>query len=126
LPNQSQPPKHDYVEAHSSGILRVSKRTDPHNLASAIMRTALDKGRIQVRAAGSEALNIAVKAAIIADGKATERGKTFFFKPTFDVVQGDRGSGEVTIIVLSLSLLPIEKVAPLYEHTETSNKSSSV
>ena len=115
------PKRHDYVEAHSSGILRVSKRTDPHNLASAIMRTALDKGRIQVRAAGPEAVNIAVKAVIIADGKAHERGKTFFFKPSFDVIKGENESGEITLIVFSLSLLPIEKVAPLYEYTETSD-----
>lgn len=116
--NRRNKPKSDFVEAHSSGILRVAQKTDPNNLASAIIRMATEKGRIQVRAAGSDAVNAAVKACIIADGKAAERGKAFFVKPTFDVVDGERNSGEITIIVFNLVLLPIEKVAPLYEYSK--------
>jgi stage V sporulation protein SpoVS len=111
-------PKVGYIDAHSNGIFKVSVTTDHRKLANAIGRALLDPARekrIAIRAAGPECVSITSKAWIIADAQLKARGKSIFCTPTFDVVQGKTGSGEVTVIVFNLVLVSLEKIAMLYE-----------
>ena len=107
----------DYVERHSSGILRVARKTDSRNLASAMI-TMLRDGKhktIQIRAAGPDAINRAIKAWIIAEGQATQRNQSLYVKPTFDIVPGEAQTGNVTIIVLNMTLIPFVTAAKFFE-----------
>ena len=110
----------DYTERHSSGILRVARTTDPRNLAAAMMKMLRGNHKtLQVRAAGPDAVNRAVKACIIAEGQATQRNQALYIKPTFDVVEGEAKSGEVTIIVLNVTLIPFAAAAQFFDPKKT-------
>lgn len=111
-------PKVGYIDAHSNGIFKVSAVTDPRKLANAICRALLDPargGRIAIRAAGAECVNVTNKAWIIADAQLKARGRSIFTTATFDVVPGSTGSGEVTVLVYHMVLVDTEQIARLYE-----------
>lgn len=78
------PPAHE-TEAE----LRVAARTPTAELASAISHAIYDGKRVTLRAIGAGAVNQAVKAMVVAQGYAAQRGLMLANRPGFVSVTMD-------------------------------------
>jgi stage V sporulation protein S len=69
--------------------LRVAARTPTAELASAISHAVYDSKKVILRAIGAGAVSQAVKAIIVAQGYAAQRGLTLANRPGFITIKMD-------------------------------------
>lgn len=79
--------------------VRVSSRTPPGSLASAISRIVLDGDAPMIRAIGPPAVNQLVKALAITQGKLATHGLSVSWIFGFETTEIE-GSGERTVITV--------------------------
>jgi stage V sporulation protein S len=69
--------------------LRVAARTPTADLAAAISHAVYDSKKVVLRAVGAGAVNQAVKAMVIAQTYASQRGLSLAFRPGFLTIPMD-------------------------------------
>ena len=64
-------------------ILKVSSQCNPNSVAGALANVFREKGKVEIQAVGSGALNQAIKAIAIARGFVAPSGKNLICIPAF-------------------------------------------
>ena len=82
-------------------FLRVSARSKPQSVASAIAHAIYDKHEVKLRAVGAGAVNQAVKAIAISRGYVAPRGMDLTCKPGFTTIESR--DGEISAIVFAIT-----------------------
>lgn len=84
-------------------VLRVKTTSSVNSLASAIAHAVYDDKDVTLRAIGPAAVNVAVKAIIVARGFVAPRGIDLSCRPGFVTVEGDLGP--TTAIILKVDAI---------------------
>lgn len=80
--------------------MRVGSKTDPHDLAVALVAALHDSERVSLRAIGAGAVAVAMKAVTIA-GEFTRRrrGVELAIAPAWTTVKGSRGDNVSAVVI---------------------------
>ena len=95
-----------YRKTNETACLRVSGKTQPNKLGSAIAKYLKEVPSVQLTAMGEAAVNVAVKGIIIAQSFVAYEANELQLKIGFDTRYDATLGKEVTVIVFYIQLQP--------------------
>lgn len=95
-----------YSKTNEPAYLKVSGKTQPNKLGSAIAKYLKEAPSVQMTAMGEAAVNVAVKGIIIAQSFVAYEANELQLKIGFDTRYDEMLGKEVTVIVFYIQLQP--------------------